>query len=78
MMVKRKEPAMIITLDIKGDVISVTDRDGKPVRVKPLDPSQNIKLKNIAGHAVLAYTKISNPTEKKCVTYQTPRGPITI
>ncbi len=77
---KAPEPgqrAMIITLDIDGKVISVTNADGKEAE-RDLKTGQNITFRNLEAQATLAYTKISNPTERKCVTYQTPQGAWTV
>jgi len=73
-MIKPGEPAMIITLDIEGNVISATYGDGKkhadPIPV----PIGNIKEAKLQLCALLTYT--TNP--QRCVTYQTPRGPVTV
>lgn len=73
-MIKPGEPAMIITLDIEGNVIEATYGDGK----KPADrtdvPDGNIKGAKLQAYSALVYQ--TNP--KKCVTYQTPHGPVTV
>lgn len=73
-MVKPGEPAMIITLDIEGNVISATYADGKKPADRTPIPDGNIKEAKLQLCALLTYT--TNP--QRCVTYQTPRGPVTV
>ena len=75
-MLKPGETAMIIKLDIEGDVIEVTYADGK-TPAEHEGPFQKEKKpvygKKMVGHVVFAYE-----TNPKCVTYQTPSGPRTV
>jgi hypothetical protein len=72
-MINPGEPAMIIKLDIDGNFIEATYADGKKADRTDI-PDGNIKEAKLQAYSALAYQ--TNP--KKCVTYQTPRGPVTV
>ena len=71
-----KPLAMIVTIDIEGDVIEVTYADGKTPAEQgwPFEKEKKpVYGKKMVGHVVFAYE-----TNPKCVTYQTPSGPRTV
>jgi hypothetical protein len=73
-MPKPGEPAMIITLDIEGNFISATYADGKKRADNTPIPKENIKEAKMTAYSVHTY----QTSTKKCVTYQTPHGPVTV
>ncbi len=68
------EIALIVKIDFKGNIVEVSGAKDLKVVHEPIPPDKDVKVKNVSGHAVVAWQ--TNP--QNCVTYNIPGGSYTV
>ncbi len=74
---RNRQLAMTVTIDMDGNVIDVTDKDGNPVPSGWPEDRPRVRSKTKPIHLIpyAVYVHEKNP---RCITYQTPAGPRTV